>query len=50
MVKKNFSPKIEYQLLAKRCEANQNSLTFPTWCPLRESNPHLTVKSRLLCH
>ena len=27
-----FTPKIEYELVAKRSEANQNSLTFPTWC------------------
>ncbi len=31
-------PKIEYKLVAERSEANQNSLTFPTWCPGRESN------------
>src|SRR3989344_3844829 len=28
-----FTPKIEYELVAERSEANQNSLTFPTWCP-----------------
>ncbi len=27
-----FAPKIEYQLVAERSEANQNSLTFPMWC------------------
>ena len=27
-----FAPKIEYQLVAERSEANQNSLTFPTLC------------------
>jgi hypothetical protein len=27
-----FTPKIEYKLVAERSEANQNSLTFPTWC------------------
>ena len=27
-----FTPKIEYELVAERSEANQNSLTFPTWC------------------
>ena len=27
-----FAPKIEYKLVAERSEANQNSLTFPTWC------------------
>src|SRR3989344_2452430 len=41
-----FIPKIEYQLVAesrqkrdKLREANQNSLTFPTWCPGWDSNP-----------
>src|SRR3989344_449176 len=33
-----FTPKIEYELVAERSEANQNSLTFPTWCPREESN------------
>ena len=33
-----FAPKIEYQLVAKRREANQNFLTFPFWCPREESN------------
>ena len=28
-----FTLKIEYELVAERSEANQNSLTFPTWCP-----------------
>ena len=27
-----FATKIEYKLVAKRCEANQNPLTFPVWC------------------
>ena len=31
-----FTPKIEYELVAKRSEANQNSLTFPTWCSILE--------------
>lgn len=42
-----FTPKIEYQLVAESAEkadilreANQNSLTFPTWCRGRESNSH----------
>ena len=33
-----FTPKIEYKLVAERSEANQNSLTFPFWCPREESN------------
>jgi len=39
-----FAPKIEYKLVAesteradKLREANQNSLTFPIWCPLFEN-------------
>ena len=27
-----FAPKIEYELVAERSEANQNSLQIPTWC------------------
>src|SRR3989344_6994355 len=27
-----FTPKIEYELVAERSEANQNPLTFPIWC------------------
>ena len=40
MIKKFSSPKIEYKLVAERSEANQNSLTFPFWCPRGESNTH----------
>ena len=35
-----FSPKIPYNLVAERSEANQRNLTFPYWCPGRDSNPH----------
>ena len=35
-----FAPKIQYKLVAERSEANQNSLTFPTWCSGWDSNPH----------
>ena len=31
-----FAQKIQYQLAAERIEVDQNSLTFPTWCPLRD--------------
>ena len=31
-----FTPKIEYELVAERSEANQNSLTFPIWCSILE--------------
>ena len=31
-----FAPKSEYELVAERSEANQNSLTFPTWCSILE--------------
>ena len=36
MIKKFSSPKIEYELVAERSEANQNSLTFPFWCSILE--------------
>ena len=32
-----FSPKIPYDLVAERSEANLDSLTFPFWCPLFEN-------------
>src|SRR3989338_4213624 len=32
-----FAPKIEYELVAERGEANQNSLTFPFWCAWHSS-------------
>ena len=35
-----FSPKIPYNLVAERSEANQRNLTFPYWCRGRESNSH----------
>jgi len=34
-----FTPKIEYELVAERSEANQNSLTFPFWCRGWDLNP-----------
>ena len=37
-IKKFPSPKIEYQLVAERSEANQNTLTFPFWCARQELN------------
>ncbi|MEK7193225.1 MAG: recombinase family protein [Patescibacteria group bacterium] len=33
-----FTPKIEYQLVAERSEANPSNLQFPTWCARQESN------------
>ena len=35
-----FSPKIQYNLIAERSEANPSNLQFPTWCPGRDSNSH----------
>ena len=29
-----FTPKIEYELVAERSEANQDSLQFPFWCSI----------------
>jgi len=31
-----FTPKIEYELVAERSEANQNRLIFPFWCSILE--------------
>ncbi len=41
-----FAPKIQYKLVAERSEANQNSLTFPTWCRWWELNPHEVAFTR----
>ncbi len=41
-----FSPKIPYNLVAERSEANQRNLTFPYWCPGRDSNSHELSLSR----
>ena len=41
-----FTPKIEYELVAERSEANQNSLTFPFWCRRGDSNPHGSTPTR----
>ena len=35
-----FSPKIPYNLIAERSEANRKSLQIPRWCSGRESNSH----------
>ena len=34
-----FTPKIEYELVAKRSETNQQNLTFPYWYRGWDSNP-----------
>ena len=44
-----FTPKIEYELVAERSEANQNSLTFPTWCSRQESNLHHFLRREVFC-
>ena len=31
-----FTPKIEYELVAERSEANQNRLLIPMWCSILE--------------
>ena len=33
-----FVPKIEYQLVAERSEANLSNLRIPFWCAHEESN------------
>ena len=37
-----FTPKIEYELVAERSEANLNRLQIPYWCAREDSNlqPH----------
>ena len=45
-----FAPKIEYKLVAERGEANQNSLTFPVWCGMPESNWRLQFGKLQFCH
>ena len=37
-----FSPKIPYNLVAEQSEANQRNLTFPYWCPRRDSNTQIS--------
>ena len=48
MIKKFSSPKIEYELVAERSEANQNSLTFPFWCRGEDSNLHVSWLTKAL--
>jgi len=43
-----FTPKIQYELVAERSEANQNHLKFPTWC--RESLRDAQYKLRCASH
>ncbi len=33
-----FAPKIQYELVAERSEANLQNLQFPYWCPREDSN------------
>ena len=33
-----FAPKIEYELVAERSEANQNRLIFPFWCSQQDAS------------
>src|SRR3989338_7828701 len=40
-----FAPKIQYQLVAERSEANPNRLQFPTWCPRWDSNPEKEIRT-----
>jgi site-specific DNA recombinase len=40
-----FSPKIPYNLIAERSEANRNRLQIPYWCPREESNLYWLVRS-----
>ncbi len=38
-----FAPKIPYNLVAERSEANRNRLQIPYWCGQGESNSHLNL-------
>ena len=42
-----FAPKIEYQLVAERSEANLSNLQFPTWCPRQELNLHHLLRREI---
>ena len=44
-----FTPKIEYELVAERSEANPSNLQFPTWCPRQESNLHFSLRRAVSC-
>ncbi len=36
-----FAPKIQYELVAERSEANRSNLQFPVWCSGPDSNRHV---------
>ena len=36
-----FTPKIEYELVAERSEANLSNLQFPYWCAGEDLNLHV---------
>ena len=36
-----FAPKIQYELVAERSEANPSNLQFPHWCREEKLNPHV---------
>ena len=42
-----YAAKEKLEIIASFCEANQNSLTFPTWCSRQESNLHQSLRRAL---
>ena len=42
-----FAPKNPYNLVAERRVSLREALTFPTWCPRRDSNPQILVRSQV---
>jgi hypothetical protein len=45
-----FTPKIEYQLVAERSEANPSNLQFPSWCGMSGSNRRLVLGKHVYYH
>ena len=41
-----FIPKIEYELVAERSEADPSCLQFPFWCAGEDSNLHALTGTR----
>ena len=41
-----FAPKIQYELVAERSEANPSNLQFPYWCAGEDSNLHALADTR----
>ena len=44
-----FEAKLQYARAAAPCAAASSTLQFPMWCPRKELNPHLILRTDLLC-